>query len=245
MKKFIKTLTILPLLLLNLNFIIGQTASVKLEVRVPTEGLKKEGSIFLAGSFNCWNPHDSLYIMQKNDDNIYVLTIPVFEGQKCEYKFTQGDWGTVETSLDGSEMKNRQIISHNGITIYDTVMKWKSQLVEQKKDTSMKLNADQIKEFAKIKEEMEKNLEKVKGKFLSNIKPVIENMLSAKPSKKLRAKYHKQLVAEINRILDMGGEVLWKLSEILTPDQKKVILSEMEKTNGDILGTISNLFNAH
>ena len=138
-------------LTISFNLSFGQTTSVKLEVRVPTEGLKKEASIFVAGSFNCWNPHDSLFIMQKISDDSYSLVIPVFEDKKYEYKFTQGDWGSVETAKDDSEMKNREFVSHKDLVVKDTVFKWKTTEPAQKEDTTFKFSAEQLKELSKLK----------------------------------------------------------------------------------------------
>jgi hypothetical protein len=92
-------------------------------VKVPHKGMQKDYTVFLAGSFNCWNPHDSLYIMKKSGDDLYSLVIPVFDGIKYEYKYTLGDGSTVEIAINDSEIQNRQMISHDGLTIKDTVAK--------------------------------------------------------------------------------------------------------------------------
>ena len=245
MKGPLNLLSCLFFLVLSLNFSFGQTASVKFEVRIPSEGFPKDSSIFIAGSFNCWNPHDSLYIMQKTDDNLYSLVVPVFDGKKYEYKYTQGDWGSVETSSDSAEIKNRQMISHDGVTITDTVQKWKSPQTSKPKDTTFMFSKKQLNELSKLKEEMGKKMESRIKNITGDLKKIFENMLSDKPSIKLRNKYHNKAVSDITYVLKTVADVMWKVSSMMAPEQKKALLTEMNnpKAQGDILGLMMKALN--
>ncbi len=243
MKAFCKIFSIILSLNLVNNFSFSQVASVKFEVSVPQEGLRKDASIFLAGSFNCWNPHDSSYIMKKTADNFYSLEVPVFEGKKYEYKYTQGDWGSVETAEDGSEIKNREVFSYKDLVVSDTVLKWKSPQPVQKEDTNLKLNPKQLKEFSKLKAGIGKSLEGRIQNLSGMVKKAVVNMLSEKPNIRLRRKYHKEMVSEINRALDAAADVLWKAVSILTPEQKKAMLIKLSDPNNkaDIFSMITKI----
>lgn len=212
MKGSLRLLSCLLFLILNFNFSFGQPASVKFEVRIPSEGLLKDSSIFIAGSFNCWNPNDSLYIMQKTGDNLYSLVVPVFDGKKYEYKYTQGDWSSVETSSDGAEIKNRQMTSHDSVTITDTVLKWKSPQTSKPKDSTFMFSKKQLNELSKLKEEMGKKMESRIKNITGDLKKAFENMLSIKPNMKLRKKYHNKALSDINYVLKIATDVMWKVS---------------------------------
>ena len=214
-------------IILSCNLTFGQVGSVKFEVKVPSEGMQKNSSVFLTGSFNGWNPHDSMYIMQKTGDDLYSLIIPVFDGKKYEYKYTLGSWNSVEVSANGEQIKNRKMITQDGLTIKDTVLKWKSPKLPTKKDTTLKFSKKQMEEIKaeimiKIKDKMKNTLGILKKAFV--------NMLSDKPDMKLRKKYHKQIVSSINNVLDLAADALWKAVSVFTPEQKKALLKEMKKS---------------
>jgi len=246
MKRSSGLLSFLFFFVLNFNLSLGQTTSVKLEVRIPSESLAKDSSIFLAGSFNCWNTHDSMYIMQKTGDNLYSLDIPVFDGKKYEYKYTQGDWSSVETSSDGSDIKNRQMISHNGLAITDTVLKWKSAQTAKQKDTTFMFSKEQLDELSKLKDEMGKKMEGRINNIGGVLKKALVNMLSDKPSRRLRKKYHNEVIGNINYVLTMAVNAMWKISSMITADQKKAILIEIKKSEsaGDIFGQLGKMLSS-
>jgi len=241
MKGTLFILSCLFFLVTGIDILFGQTASVKFEVKIPSEGLQDNSSVFLAGSFNCWNPDDSLYIMNKIGDDLYSLTIPVFDGKKYEYKYTLGGWNSVEVKADNNNIDNREMISRDGLTIMDTVIKWKAPEKAKPVDTALTLNKEQLSKLSKLKDEMGKALEGRMKNFTDLLKEASKNMLSEKPSAKLRKKYHKEMVAEINHALDMAADAIWKVSSVLTTEQKKAILTELNSSNssGDIFSIMS------
>jgi hypothetical protein len=246
MKNLLGYLFGLSFIILSFNLTFGQVGSVKFEVKVPSEGMQKNSSVFLTGSFNGWNPNDSMYIMRKEGNGLYSLTIPVFDGKKYEYKYTLGSWGSVETSLSGSKIKNRKMISHDGLTIRDTVHKWETLKPAAKNDTTLKLSKKQMEEMAKIKAEI---MIKMKGKLKNTfgvLKKAFVNMLSDKPDLKLRKKYHKEIVSNINSFLDLAADAMWKVVSFLTPEQKKALLNKMEKSKdpGDFFNIITKAMSA-
>jgi len=240
-----KILSFLILLLLNSAVAFGQTATVKFEVRIPSEGLLKDSAVFLVGSFNGWSLHDSLYIMQNTGDNLYSLSVPLFDGKRYEYKYTQGDWNSVEKSSDGSEIKNRQMVSHDGLTILDTVLKWKSPETVKPKDSAFTFTKQQLNEMSKLKDEMGKKMESRMKNITAEFKKMLVNMLSDKPNMKLRKKYHNEVVSSLNYVLQMAADAIWKISSMMTPEQKKAILNQLNNSDaqGDVFGLFMNALN--
>ncbi len=83
---------------------------------------------YIAGSFNKWNPKGNrLEYIQ--DSNYYTTTLDLSEGEIIEYKYTQGTWDTVETTLDQVDRANRRIEIRSSYSdsmqITDVVEKWK------------------------------------------------------------------------------------------------------------------------
>jgi hypothetical protein len=66
-------------------------------------------NIYISGNFNNWDPGDPEYIMRRNADSVYEVTLPKGIGM-VEFKFTRGDWSTVEKNLCGEEVSNRQAV---------------------------------------------------------------------------------------------------------------------------------------
>src|SRR5215467_10543097 len=65
-------------------------------------------TLFLAGSFNGWNPHDSKYFFQKNADGDYVFETRLSDGM-LEFKVTRGNWSKVECKKSGADIANRSL----------------------------------------------------------------------------------------------------------------------------------------
>lgn len=105
----------------------GQNAQISLSV--PASGLPQltpiEGSLYVAGTFNNWNPGraDCRLIPGANGSfsvNIDSLT----NGQTIEYKFTRGNWNYVETQANGAFQTNRTFTVTNGATPSHSIGNW-------------------------------------------------------------------------------------------------------------------------
>ena len=83
--------------------------AVHLKVHVPPT-TPETATVFLAGSLplvGTWKP-DGLKLTRQPDGTYTAdLNIPV--GQTLEFKFTRGNWSTVEKNTDGSDRPNRQL----------------------------------------------------------------------------------------------------------------------------------------
>ncbi len=91
--------------------------------KVPTN-TPKGAQIYVAGSFNNWNPGDPNYLMDwDNVTQTYSVNLPIGFGS-VEYKFTRGDWTTVETDACGGELANRRINYSNAYMGMDSIIGW-------------------------------------------------------------------------------------------------------------------------
>ncbi|MBC7947203.1 MAG: alpha/beta hydrolase [Chitinophagaceae bacterium] len=79
--------------------------------------------IYMAGSFNGWNPQDAKYKFLKTDKGNYYLDLSFAEG-KHEYKLTRGGWDKVECNKGGSGIANRVLIVPADTTIGLNIEEW-------------------------------------------------------------------------------------------------------------------------
>ncbi|MFK5854750.1 MAG: hypothetical protein QM503_01380 [Bacteroidota bacterium] len=87
------------------------------------ENTPKDQPIYVTGNFNNWDPGEEKYIMTLGPDSNYYLTLPPGFGT-VEYKFTRGDWTTVEKDICGDEVGNRLIILPKTDSITNTIESW-------------------------------------------------------------------------------------------------------------------------
>ncbi len=91
---------------------------------LPTE-TPEEDTIFIAGSFNSWDPGNADFRLEKNADEKWEIQLAAqADGSSIEFKFTRGDWGTVEKDANGNEMANRTFTFGNGETVQVEIANW-------------------------------------------------------------------------------------------------------------------------
>ena len=111
-------------LLLALSLIL--TASCKrvvIKVDSIPENTPKGQPIFITGNFNNWDPGEEMFILNLDADSNYYFTLPPGFGT-VEYKFTRGDWTTVERGICGEEIDNRFVDVALSDTISNTIESW-------------------------------------------------------------------------------------------------------------------------
>jgi len=72
------------------------------------ENTPEEAPIFVAGNFNYWDPADPNFLMLKNEKGQYSIDLPRGTGY-LQYKFTRGDWTTVEGTVCGNFRDDRYL----------------------------------------------------------------------------------------------------------------------------------------
>lgn len=220
------------------TFMSAQVAAVKFTVVVP-ELSSPTDTVHLVGSFNGWRTNDSLYIMKKENENTYSLLVPLFDGKNYQYKYTLGNWNTVEINRDDSEIANRSLYSKNGVALYDTVQKWKMPKTAQQKTLS-----PQMQKLAAIKDSATAKLKLTLSDLLVLLKQYNENMLSPKPSERLHKKQIKQTVEIIAKLYRTIEAKIWEVGGSLTQEQKQKILAAIKnpRVATDPLNTILNAY---
>jgi predicted alpha/beta superfamily hydrolase len=83
-------------------------------------------TLFVAGSFNNWNPHMSRYALRKNPDGTYQVTMPAGLGV-VEYKFTRGSWEAVEIDDKNQAVANRKADLATAKEVHHRVLAWNDQ----------------------------------------------------------------------------------------------------------------------
>jgi hypothetical protein len=79
--------------------------------------------IYVSGNFNNWDPGDPNYRLHLNKDSVLEVNLPKGVGE-VEYKFTRGDWSTVEKDQCGFEVGNRVAFYGKKPVIKDTICSW-------------------------------------------------------------------------------------------------------------------------
>ena len=65
-----------------------------------------DAELFITGTFNKWNPGNPAYQLKHQADGTYAIAIQI-KLDKLEYKFTRGDWSSVEGRDGGKARVNR------------------------------------------------------------------------------------------------------------------------------------------
>lgn len=82
--------------------------------------------VYIAGSFNGWNPGMAAYRLERQDDGTQAIELPATVRGPIEFKFTLGSWERVETTVDGSDVPNRRhTVADDGGAWSGTVAGWR------------------------------------------------------------------------------------------------------------------------
>lgn len=81
--------------------------------------------IYVAGDFQGWNPGDPNFALQKNNEDKWMIVLDAMtQGTTIQFKFTRGDWGTVEKGIFGEEIPNRTYTFGNGDIVGINIYNW-------------------------------------------------------------------------------------------------------------------------
>ena len=117
--KYLLIFLIWPLALLSAQ----APCRVTFRLSVP-EYTPATASVYLAGNLNDWNPKHPDYKLRRQG-KIFRITISRPRGYTMEFKFTRGDWRSVEKDATGQEISNhRFIFSQDNIEVKLKVGHW-------------------------------------------------------------------------------------------------------------------------
>ncbi len=101
-----KKLIIFKLLIFNGLSLFSQ---LTITVNSIPSGVVLSDKIYIAGTFNQWNPSDEKLVLKKQKNGTFKITFTPSVGTH-NFKFTRGSWQTVEGSLQNGFIPNRTLI---------------------------------------------------------------------------------------------------------------------------------------
>lgn len=87
-------------------------------------------SVFLAGNFNGWNPHDAKLSLANGG-----ITIELKKGM-YEYKFTRGSWDEVESGAGAFPVQNHSISVESDTTVFTEIDHWADHFPKKEKEST-------------------------------------------------------------------------------------------------------------
>ena len=124
---------------ITFTFCLAAQQKIRIDINAFPTNTPANSSIFIAGSFNGWNPQHKNYQFQKNDKG-YFLELSLSAGS-YEYKITRGGWDKVECAKDGKDVGNRTLKVDANANVEVSVDGWKdlfASSVVTKKSTANK-----------------------------------------------------------------------------------------------------------
>jgi predicted alpha/beta superfamily hydrolase len=106
-------------------FLVGRMyAAVELVINNLPANTPAQAEIYVAGSFNNWNPGDPAYRMELDSSFRYRIRFETAPGT-LQFKFTRGAWSSVEGNANGGFRPNRTLSYAGGdTTIQITILSW-------------------------------------------------------------------------------------------------------------------------
>lgn len=114
---------LLVLIIFHLTNSLQAQLAVTLRIKNLPVYHKTEDQLFIAGSFNNWNPGQKEFQLEKNVEGNYFITLAIQKG-KHEFKITKGSWETVESGNDGVYTENRIAEISGDTTIEISIQHW-------------------------------------------------------------------------------------------------------------------------
>src|SRR5688500_786691 len=104
-------------------------AQYKVRFIVKENTFIKHDSIFVTGSFRNWDPAANVRYLMKPDGTNEKSVVLNLKGGRIWYKYTRGNWLTVEKDRNGWEIPDRSVTINKDTTLWDTVEAWRDQLL--------------------------------------------------------------------------------------------------------------------
>lgn len=117
---------ILPVLAAGALALPTARLDAQLTLRVTGVPAGTPDTIHAAGTFNSWDPADSIARLVRGSGGEYAVTLPAHVRGAVEFKFTLGSWDAVELDSAGQGVGNRTfIVPATGAATYTgTVARW-------------------------------------------------------------------------------------------------------------------------
>ena len=226
------------------NAVIAQTTVIRFMVELPGQGISQDSAVYMAGSFNGWNPREENYRMTRMDSHHYKLDVPCFANKNYEYKYTLGGWENVEKTAEGKDIDNRKVTSIKKLKIKDTVVAWNIPAPKKEVQNPLAgmLSKEQIEQMKQMKDSITKNLAPVIPQLMGILQKVNLNLVADKPDPVLGKQYNAEVIGVVSQILDSLTNTLIKITDVLTPEQKQKMRDAMKNSTnpGDLINMLTN-----
>ena len=110
-----------------LHFFFVTILAAQYNVRIKVDSLPPEPKsidLYIAGSFNNWNPGNSQYQFQRMGNGQFYIDLKLAAGT-YGYKITRGSWKEVESEANGAGKENRILTVSADGTIVINIAEWK------------------------------------------------------------------------------------------------------------------------
>ena len=113
------------------------SGQLTLRIQAPAD-TPPTADVFVAGSFNGWNPANPAYRLAREPSGEYAITLPPEVRGGIEFKFTRGSWEAVEVDSGGADVPNRRFtIPATGAATYAGVVpRWRDPSVPRPRPAS-------------------------------------------------------------------------------------------------------------
>jgi len=104
--------------------------TVRFSIASHPEYHPSDSALYLAGSFNGWNPQDKNYQFQKEASGNYFFETKLADGMH-EFKITRGSWAKVECKKGGADIQNRFLKLSSDTSINLIIEEWADRFVKK------------------------------------------------------------------------------------------------------------------
>lgn len=115
-------------------------AQYNVRIVVNSVALKSNDVMYVAGSFNDWNPSDINTKLKPFGGSRFVVVLNNIKPGAFEFKITRGRWDKVETTAKGENIDNRSYTINNDTSIEVTVAGWKDAFPDKPKPNTASVN---------------------------------------------------------------------------------------------------------
>jgi hypothetical protein len=115
------------------HFFLVTILSAQHTIRIKVDSLplsSRQYDLYIAGSFNNWNPGNDQYKFQPADKGKFNIDLKLFPGS-YEYKITRGSWKEVECTSAGADITNRVLNVYADENINIKIAGWKDNFQNQ------------------------------------------------------------------------------------------------------------------
>ena len=108
-------------------------AQYTLRLVVDKVATKQLDEIYVAGSFNNWNPADPNFKLKPFGNNRKAIVLKDLTPGKYQFKFTRGSWQKGETTAKGVDIEKREVELNQDVSQNITIEGWKDDFPDKPK----------------------------------------------------------------------------------------------------------------